>query len=192
MPCKRPDYRIHPTARPVWVALLMPILVASATPAFATVAAMSLETLVADSGHIVVAKVYAVEDSGKGRRRARADVLDVWKGPNRREVIFNATPTWTCDISGATEGEQVVLFLGVGEPGELVYIWHSGRGRMPVREVKGKLYADLWDDVVLPEGTATIDGPRPELTFIRSIELSSLGELVRQIIAEHGKREDPQ
>ena len=167
-------------------ALLVLMLGASAGPAFPKVAAARLETLVAESGHIVVAKVYAVEETGQGQRRALAEVLDVWKGPDRREVIFNASPTWTCDISGAEVGEQVVLFLGVGRPGELVFIANSGRGRMPVREVKGKLYADLWADVVLPEGTPTIDGPRPEYSFIRSIELSLLRELVRQIRVEHG------
>ena len=51
---------------------------------------------------------------------------------------------------------------------------------MPLRVVKGDTYATFWDDVRLPDGTATIPGPEPEYSFIRSVELTRLRELVRR------------
>lgn len=81
-----------------------------------------------------------------------------------------------------------MLFLGLGEPGELVYVWHDGRGRLPIREVNGKRFATLWvGDVRLPEGTPTIDGPEQQYTFIRSIELSILRDLVKQFLEAPSK-----
>ena len=88
--------------------------------------------------------------------------------------------TWTCDISDAKKGEEVVLFLTRTKGGPGLEICHSGRGRMPLREVRGKTDATLWVfDVRLPEGTATIPGLEPEYSFIRSVELAKLKELVR-------------
>ena len=52
---------------------------------------------------------------------------------------------------------------------------------MRLREVEGKTQATLWtDDVLLPKGTPTIPGPEPKYSFIRSVELSKLKELVRE------------
>lgn len=46
---------------------------------------------------------------------------------------------------------------------------------------KGNTYATLWsEDVRLPKGTATIAGPESKYSFIRSVELSTLKELVRR------------
>jgi hypothetical protein len=46
----------------------------------------------------------------------------------------------------------------------------------------GKTYAAIRsNDVILPEGIATIPGPDPKYDFYRSIELSKLKEVVRQI-----------
>ncbi|MGH9869000.1 MAG: hypothetical protein ACREAA_12645 [Candidatus Polarisedimenticolia bacterium] len=159
-------------------------LLLMSAPAVAKVAAQPFETLVAESGHIVLAKVSAVEGRGKKRLVAKADVLEVWKGPDLQEVMFSASPAWTCDISEAKVGETVVLFLGVAKPGELVYISHSGRGRMPVREVKGRFYADIWHEVILPEATPTIEGPGSSV--IRSIDLL----LLKDLVLEHAKTDD--
>ena len=163
-------------------------LLCFASSAHGKVAATSIEELVAESGLIVVAKVRSVETVSGGKRAARAQVQEVWKGPHHREVLFNASPTWTCDISEAKVGEEAVLFLGVGKPGELVYISHSGRGRMPLREVSGKRYATLWvGDVILPNEAATIPGPENEYSFIRSIELDSLKSLVQRLVLTNGE-----
>ena len=156
----------------------------------AKVGKMDLKELVARSDLIVVAKVSKVEDGPADAkpederfsavRVATAEVIETWKGAPPREVRFLASPTWVCDISEAEKGEQVVLFLTRRKEEPSLRISHSGRGRMPLRMVKGKTYATLWDDVRLPEGTATVPGPEPEYSFIRSVELSKLKELVRK------------
>jgi hypothetical protein len=162
------------------------ILILMFTPSTAKVAGERFEKLVADSGQIVLARVYAVEKRAKNRMVAKAEVLEVWKGPTRQEVLFNASPTWTCDTSDAEVGETAVLFLGIGKPGKLVYISHDGRGRMPVREVDGKSYADFWPEVILPEATPTIHGPWPEYSFIRSVDLI----LLKNLVVQHTKTDD--
>jgi hypothetical protein len=151
---------------------------------------MSLKRLVAGSDLIVVAKVTKVEDGPadpKPRderfsavRVASAEVIETWKGAPVREVRFRASPIWTCDISTAKEGEEVVLFLTRGEGKPIMMIGHAGRGRLPLRVVQGDTYATFWDDVRLPDGTATIPGPEREYSFIRSVELTRLRELVRR------------
>ena len=59
----------------------------------------------------------------------------------------------------------------------------SGRGRMPLRDVQGRSYATIWvNDVLLPEGTPTIDGPDEKYELIRSIELDLLKKLVSEAV----------
>jgi hypothetical protein len=52
----------------------------------------------------------------------------------------------------------------------------SGRGRMPIREIKGLKYVTLWTgDVNLPEDLKTIPGPERECAeFIRSVQIIDL------------------
>jgi hypothetical protein len=109
---------------------------------------------------------------------------------------FVAEPTWTCDTSDAVAGETVLLFLsrvreqtierpnlgkppvrvGAAKQQALFYIAHSGRGRMPVRQVNGQTYVTLWtEDVLLPPGIQTIDGPHPgSAEYIRSALLTDM------------------
>jgi hypothetical protein len=158
--------------------------------ALAKVESMTLKELVAGSDLIVVAKVSRVEDAPADTnaedkrfsavRVATAEVIETWKGAPVREIQYLASSTWTCDISDAKKGEEVVLFLTRTKGGPGLEICHSGRGRMPLRVVRGRTYATLWVfDVRLPEGTATIPGLEPEYSFIRSVELAKLKELVR-------------
>jgi hypothetical protein len=110
---------------------------------------------------------------------ASAEVIEIWKGPITREVRYVASPTRYCDIASARVGERVVLFLEKRKESGIMMVAHLGRGGMPLREVEGKSYATLWSkDVLLPAGTATIAGPEPKYSFIRSVELKKLKELV--------------
>jgi hypothetical protein len=138
---------------------------------------------------------------------AEVDVRRTIKGdPATKRVYYLAQSTWTCDISGAIPGERGVFFLTQSGPlsGEteeflqrareltggapvLTDAW-SGRGRMPFREVDGRDFATFWTDVLMPEGTQTIDGPDPEYGFIQSISVDSLVGLVE---AELGARPVP-
>jgi hypothetical protein len=172
--------------------LVVQVLMSFPAAVWAKVAEIPLKELVAQSDLIVLAKVSKVEDgpaeikteddrSFPRVKVAAAEVIETWKGRSLREVRYVASPLWTCDISSAETGERVVLFLVSGKDSPIMMIAHSGRGRMPLRQVEGKSYATIWsEDVQLPRGTVTIPGPEPRYSFIRSIELSKLKELVRE------------
>jgi hypothetical protein len=167
------------------------VLMSFPTLAWAEVKEIALKDLVAGSDLIVVAKVSKVEDGPPNIKPvearfppvkvATAEVIETWKGEKAREVRYVASPTRYCDIASAQKGERVVLFLEKWNDSTIMMIAHVGRGGMPLREVEGKTYATLRsEDVELPQGTATIPGPEPKYSFIRSVELSRLKELVRR------------
>jgi hypothetical protein len=175
-------------ARNVMVSL---VLMSFPTLLWAKVAEIALKELVARSDVIVLAKVLKVEDGPTDIKTeddrfprvkvATAQIIETWKGTPLREVRYVASPLWTCDISGGEKGERTVLFLESRKGSPIMMIAHSGRGRMPLHEVEGKSYATIWSkDVQLPKGTATIPGPEPKYSFIRSVELSKLKGLVRE------------
>ena len=154
-------------------------------------ASTTLKELVNSSDLIVVARETKVEDGpadlnlGEEVRSpvkvATARIVEVWKGKAGPDVRYIASPTWTCDISEAKVGEQVVLFLSKSKRVPFMLIEHSGRGRMPIRDVNGKPHATIWvGDVQLPQGVATIPGPEPEYGFIRSVDVSELKGAVRR------------
>ena len=149
---------------------------------FAKVAATPLDDLATRSELIVIAKVESIEKARGSKQYAKARVTEIWKGAQTESVEFLASPTWTCDISEAHKGETVVLFLTKTGKSRSYQIAHSGRGRMPLRAVGDKSYATFWNDVILPKDTPTIDGPDPKWSFIRSIEVSTLRELVKSAI----------
>ncbi|QEH35555.1 hypothetical protein OJF2_41080 [Aquisphaera giovannonii] len=169
----------------------------------------NIESLATNSELIVVAKVTKIEDAPASLERddpsmpplkvATARVLETWKGGPVREVRYIASPDWTCDTSHADEGERVVLFLSYEhwrKDRTFFSITHAGRGRMPIREVEGKRYAAVQDDVILPAGTPTIseqkttritlpasEQDRPSIVVthpVRSIEVGRLRGLTKQ------------
>jgi hypothetical protein len=157
----------------------------------AEVAKITLSKLIDSCDLIVVARETKVEDGPatvnieKGAESpvkvATARSVEVWKGKTGHEVRYIASPTWTCDISEAKVGEPVVLFLRKSKTAPFTLIAHSGRGRMPIREVNGKRQATIWViDVELPRGVATIPGPEPEYRFIRSVDVDDLKQAVSQ------------
>jgi hypothetical protein len=60
----------------------------------------------------------------------------------------------------------------------MYYIQMAGHGRMPVRQVDGKTYVTLWDEVLLPEDAPLIAGPDARYAFIRSVELGYIEGLI--------------
>jgi hypothetical protein len=171
--------------------MIMLGLVILPTPAEAKVASITLKKLTESSDLIVVATETTVEDGPAGLnlgeetkspiKVATARVVEVWKGKAGPDVRYIASPTWTCDISEAKVGERVVLFLSKSKGVPFMLIEHSGRGRMPIRDVNGKPHATVWvGDVQLPRGVATIPGPEPEYGFIRSVDLDDLKGAVRR------------
>ena len=156
---------------------------------FARVGSIVLDQLARESAIIVVAKVKSVSHPLIGKRYAKAEVVDVWKGDQKERVEFLASHTWTCGISEARKGERVLLFLSKGGKSRSYEIAHSGRGRMPLRTVNSKEFASFWPDIRLPKGTPTIDGPRPERDFIRSVEVAILRDLVNKVLQKMEKSE---
>jgi hypothetical protein len=170
--------------------LLVIGLVLSPSVVWARVVNITLKELVDRSDLIVLADVVKVEDGPADLKLgeevvtrikiATAQVLEVWKGNAGRQVRYLASRTWACDVSQAKVGERVVLFLAKPNDSPFRAISHSGRGRMPIRDVQGRLYATIRaEDVRLPKGFMTIPGPESKYDFIRSVDLSGLRWTVR-------------
>jgi hypothetical protein len=143
---------------------------------------MPIGELVSGSEEIVIATVTDVSSqstSGTEKVYASAVVQRALKGSLAGTFRLWAYPTWTCDISDAVKGETVLLFLKRGSDGYFS-IQHAGRGRMPLREVDGRTYVTLWNDVVLPRAAPTIAGPDPKYGFIVSVELRYIESLIIQ------------
>jgi hypothetical protein len=160
--------------------LIAIVILLAPSPLFAKVASVQFTDLVTNCDLIVVATVESISSPLIGKKYAKARVTEIWKGAKTDAVEFLASPTWTCDISEARKGETVLLFLTKGGKSRSYAIAHSGRGRLPLRSMSGKGYATFWPDVILPNGTPTIDGPDPKSDFIRSVEVTILRDLVKK------------
>jgi hypothetical protein len=144
------------------------------------ISAQRVEDLIRSSDEIIVATIAEVSEPSAlngGVRIATAKIVSVLKGEHLRTLQFRASPGWMCDITDAKTGDAVLLFLS-GSFNGAFGVALAGRGYMPLRRVDGKQYATLWDDVVLPEGAPVIPGPDRRFTFIRSVELRYLEDLV--------------
>ena len=137
---------------------------------------------------------------------AEAELVQLVKGEGAMtKVCFLAEGTWTCDISDAELNETALFFLDDltwieaegpkfraslaeftgGAP--VFCIAHSGRGRMPLRNVDGRDYATYWTEVVMPADLPSIDGPEAQYaSFIRSAPLSAFESKVREHVAQQG------
>ena len=56
--------------------------------------------------------------------RARATVLEVWKGPRIKAIEYVSASQWECDISDAKAGEIVLLFLAKDEGWHIAWSGH--------------------------------------------------------------------
>lgn len=183
--------------------------------ASAKVGPTDLTSLATSSDVIAAVNVVRVH-SKKGARIAEASVSRIVKGPSDLKTLyFVASPTWTCDISTAEEGENALVFLRKIKDRSSVsgrdfgYDWelptegydplhkiaHSGRGRMPIREKDGVKYAEVWvGDVRLPQGLKTHPGRRPEYSFIRDVRVDEIIRELEKIVKkqrEQGAAADP-
>jgi hypothetical protein len=151
------------------------------SPVHSKISHVSIDELIQSSDQIVIATVTQVTVSTSGPvtvRQASASVSRTLKGQDISKLQFDATTGFFEDSSDkAIVGETVLLFLNLRDDG--VYgISLAGRGRMPLRQVKHKTYATLWNDVVLPENAPVIPGPIPKYHFIVSVELPYLERLI--------------
>jgi hypothetical protein len=167
----------------------------AAFPGEAKVGRIKLGELIRGSDCILLAQVEQMLTID-GLKVAKAVPRQVLKGsPNVTTLYFVADKTWTCDISTAQTGETALLFLVKAKSDRierrmirkptarvtlkpLFLIGDSGRGRMPMRTVKGRTYVTLWTgDVELPTQIRNIPGPE-RYSFIRSALLSDICEVI--------------
>jgi hypothetical protein len=148
----------------------------------ARISAESIDSLIANADAIVIARVDELlpTSSDKGDLiYASASVQRTLKGKLAGSFMFYASGGWVCDSSTAIKGETALFFLGHADNG-MYFIQMAGRGHMPTRELNGKTYVTLWDDVILPKDAPMIAGPDPRYDFIKSVELDYLQGLIRQ------------
>jgi len=163
----------------IGLCLLSSLFISSAG---ARISSVPIEDLIATTDAIVIAKVTELlpTSSDKGDLvYASASVQKTLKGKLSGSFMFMASAGWVCDSSGAIKDETALFFLGHADNG-MYYIDMAGRGRMPFREVEGKTYVTLWDEVILPKDAPLIAGPDARYTFIRSVELSYIEGLIRK------------
>ncbi len=155
---------------------LLAVLLAlgTASQVLGKVARIPFEELVRQSDLIVVAKVSSVTRPLIGKKYAKANVTEVWKGASQEAVRFLASPTWTCDSSTAQKGETFVLFLIEDKKTHAYQISGEGRGRMPIRTAGSKPYASFWSEIIFPKYIPTTDEPG----FTQAVELVELRKLV--------------
>jgi hypothetical protein len=148
--------------------------------ASARISSSPIAELIASSDEIVIAKVLELlpTSSAKGDLvYASASVEKTLKGKLSGSFMFVASAGWVCDTSGAIKDERALFFLGHADSG-MYYIQMAGRGRMPFRQVDGKTYVTLWNEVLLPEDAPLIAGPDARYAFIRSVELGHIEGLI--------------
>lgn len=161
-------------------ALLLTCVLLAVGPASAKVASIEFSDLVEASELIGVGEVTAVRKTIFGKRIAKAEIVESWKGA-ASTIEFLASPTWICDITGASVGEKLVLFLARTKKGRdrFEILW-AGRGGMPLRETETGVVVDFWPEVLFPDDATTLDGPEPDFAFIRSIRLADLRAMVEE------------
>jgi hypothetical protein len=160
---------------PFAIAALLALILAEA-PLSAKVALRSLAELSEEAEFIGVVRVEAISFGVPllFQSRATATVLERWKGRPHRWILFGASPTWACDISDATKGEEAVIFT------DGRHLLHAGRGRMPIFTRDGRRLANVWSDVKLPAAIVTEDGREPGHDFIRAVSVDDLRDAVRK------------
>jgi hypothetical protein len=171
----------YPLCRCMYRFLLVAIAVLTATESFGKVATIQLTNLIGDSELIVVATVKSVSFPLFGKRYAKAEVTEVWKGTAATTIDFLASPTWTCDTSKAVSGETVLLFLKKSGKSRSYLIAHSGRGRLPLRTVADRTCVGFWSEVRLPKEIATIDDPASQVDSVSQIEITQLRDFVKKV-----------
>jgi hypothetical protein len=157
------------------------ILLSSAALVHASVKPPRIDELTAASDLIVLARVDSVIGQAvRYNGRARATVLEVWKGHRIKAIDYVSAPQSECDISDAKAGEIVLLFLAKDEG------WHiawSGRGRMLLKTSKRKDYLTHFMDVIFPDNTPLIQAPdTSDPGFYQSVELKTVKELVQKAV----------
>lgn len=168
----------------------------------AKVAPSTFDDLVKYADLIVIADVIDIHLEKK-TAIAEAKITETLKGDSKlTTAYFLASPTWTCDISTANKGENVLLFLNtvkdrsevnerakrferpVQLPNEgydpLFVLSDFGRGYMPIQAVEGKPHADVYTvEVLLPDSIKQRAFPDEKDWFHTLADLDGLKAQIR-------------
>jgi hypothetical protein len=123
--------------------------------------------------------------------------------PDLKTVHFLARGTWTCDITGATEGERGLYFLeqdpldstlpgfvgsirAAARGAPFCRVMHAGRGRMPFVGDPALNRVQCWSDVELPANVVQAGGHDARYSFIRHAPLDLLEKEIRAHVSKHG------
>lgn len=139
------------TQRTIYSMIVMSLLL---TYCFAKVMQVPIETVLKDSDVVATGKVtkvmeYPAASNQEDIKIAEFEIEEVLKGEkNLQRLYFWASPTWTCDISDAKDGERLLLILKKSdrrylEFSPLFYIAQSGGGRMQIEQHSIKLNSYL-------------------------------------------------
>ena len=176
-------------------ALMIGCLALATPEVHGKVAGTTLANLVVQADTVVLGTVIRVERSD-GWQVAHIAVAETLEGAPAPVLLYLASPTWMCDISSATVGEGAMFFLSIaarseGDPSPparlrglpVLQLTSAGRGRMPLREVDGVMFARVWTiDVELPAEVATIPDPDSPGTSTELAELRTLREVVERLL----------
>src|SRR5688572_9106966 len=92
------------------------VVLLSTTVTHAKVAPATLAQLIA-AANVIVLGTDSTIDHGKRWDVARFKVEEVLKGTPPAELLYLASPTWTCDIATAKPGERSLLLLSLPDSG---------------------------------------------------------------------------
>ncbi|MDG3004599.1 hypothetical protein [Paludisphaera mucosa] len=163
----------------------------SFSEALASVIPPRVDELEEESELIVLARVESVSGGPEDEdRRAKATVLEVWKGPKTTSVEYRISPTFACDIAKATKGETVLLFLRKERTGWGI-AW-AGRGRMPIVNINDIKYTSFFSDVIFPDETPRVRAEEADGSgFEQAVELRLVKELVQKATEQKRKEDSP-
>lgn len=177
------------TLKPTRAIFFLAILsIAGCVTVYSKAASEKLTNVIKRSDLIAVGSVLEVT-TVNGYRVAKLQIEGVLKGSSAvREVLFLASPTWTCDISDAQTGERALYFLSlpVNEteiPSQyneqpIYLIQHSGYGRMLI-DSGGKFR--LTPLIDLPNDFPTEEGSSPNNERFTLIATKDVVRLIRQV-----------
>ena len=202
--------------------LLASALLLGSAPTPVKIAPVQLERLALITDAAVIGRVVAVHDLETARTEdgetfypttrpiAEIEVESVLSGaPGTERLWYYAAGAWTCDVTGAVEGERALFFLGQSSPASdtcptlqsdarsltggqpvLECAW-GGRGRMPIRvDEHGTSWVTSWTDVLTPDGLET--RPADHHGRYRNVywtaELDDVVRIVEECLAAHSLR----
>jgi hypothetical protein len=128
------------------------------------VAPTSLESLTIRADLIVIGRVARLV-TVKGIQVAEVQVTRTIKGSSRQSVYYLAQPTWICDITSGTVGEDTLFFFNEyafdPEPASMGFVRSTGSAGRYTVEGGAVFSGEFKEPVGFREEIRTLTGPAP-------------------------------